>query len=819
MPHEHTPLLTTVRVGPPRRRYTHNVVRRFCTIALSSILIWSVLSFFVTVLFDPEARHPPDHGHDHTPWSWPGCQGRKIDYEQLREILLETPSREKAEEWSRYYTAGAHLAGQNYSQVVWTKEKWEEFGVKSEIVAYDVYLNRPADHRLALLKKKKKNGEDSESWDVAYEASLTEDVLEQDPTSGFPNSIPTFHGYSASGNVTAPVVYVNYGTYQDFEDLLKANVSLAGKIAIARYGGIFRGLKVKRAQELGMVGTILYSDPGDDGDVTEENGVEPYPDGPARQPSSVQRGSTQFLSVAPGDPTTPGYPSKPGVPRGPTEKYIPSIPSIPISYQDALPILKALNGHGPRARDLNEYWTRNTGLAYKGVEYSIGPTPDDVVVNLYNEQTYITTPIWNVIGVINGSIPDEVVVVGNHRDAWIVGGAADPNSGSAVINEAIRSFGEAVRKGWKPLRTIVFASWDGEEYGLVGSTEWVEEFLPWLRGANLAYVNVDVGVSGPEFSASAAPLLNNVIYEATSQVPSPNQTVEGQTVADLWSGHISTMGSGSDFTAFQDYAGVPSLDVGFKVGSNAAVYHYHSNYDSFHWMSEFGDPGFAYHRTMAQVLNLITARLADTVVVPFRARDYADALRSYVAKVEDSTHTKKPSRDPSDHADAHSLGVAQLSDEEFFSIRSSARPHSSTDLSSSSSSFGSEAESFRRLYAAVARFAEKAEELDERADELRRRAARRRIPWWRWPSKIRLGFEIRKVNTRYKFLERKFLYPEGLDGRSWFKHVVFAPGIWTGYAGAVFPGLVESIDTRDEARFLKWVDIIEQAILDAAESL
>lgn len=183
---------------------------------------------------------------------------------------------------------------------MWTKEKWEEFGVKSEIVAYDVYLNRPVDHRLALLEKTKEKG--ASSWKVSFEASLREDVLDEDPTTGFDTSIPTFHGYSASGNVTGPVVYVNYGTYQDFEDLRKAGISLEGKIAIARYGGIFRGLKVKRAQELGMIGTIIYSDPGDDGENTEANGAKQYPDGPARHPSSVQRGSTQFLSFAPGDP-------------------------------------------------------------------------------------------------------------------------------------------------------------------------------------------------------------------------------------------------------------------------------------------------------------------------------------------------------------------------------------------------------------------------------------------------------------------------------------------------------------------------------------
>lgn len=770
---EHTPLLTTVRLGPPRRRYPHNVLRRFCTIALSSTLIWFLLVFFVTLIFDPDAtRYRPPHHHDPDDWTWPGCRGRKITYEQLKQILLDTPDSKKAEEWSRYYTAGAHMAGQNYSQALWTKEKWESFGVKSEITTYDVYLNRPVDHRLALLHKTEKKSGVTE-WKVAYEASLKEDVLDDDPTSGLDNTIPTFHGYSASGNVTAPIVYVNYGTYQDFEDLIKANVSLKGKIAVARYGGIFRGLKVKRAQELGMIGAILYSDPGDDGDITEEKGLKQYPEGPARQPSSVQRGSTEFLSILPGDPTTPGYPSKPGVPRAPTESVIPVIPSIPISYQDALPLLKALNGHGPRAKDFNKYWTRNAGLGYRGVDYNIGPTPDDVVVNLYNEQDYITTPIWNVIGVINGTIPDEVVVVGNHRDAWIIGGAGDPNSGSAVINEAIRAFGEAVGRGWKPLRTIVFASWDGEEYGLIGSTEWVEEYLPWLSGANVAYLNVDVGVRGKEFSAKAAPLLNKLIRSVTAQVPSPNQTVPGQTVADLWDGQIGTMGSGSDFTAFQDFAGVPSVDVGFDGAKDDAVYHYHSNYDSFYWMSHFGDPGFVYHRAMAQVLALLTAELADRLVVPFGAGDYADALGGYVRKVEEALH-----------AAAHSnAGSVPETEEEIFALRSrTGGDGSSVSAAAGTFPFPSAETSFARLYSAVWKLSKAGLALDSRAAELEERA-RTEIPWWKWPRRIRLGLQIRAVNTRYKLLERKFLRPEGLDGRSWFKHIVFAPGLWTGYAG------------------------------------
>jgi len=245
---------------------------------------------------------PPNHPHKSRPVS------NGITYKELQDVLLHTPKEEKAREWSNYYTAGPHLAGKNLSQAIWTRDRWQEFGVENtEIIAYDVFINYPLGHRLALLEKPRHDSEhtlkpvvvDKESYaeyKVKYECSLEEDVLDEDRTSGLPNRVPTFHGYSANGNVTGQFVYANFGTYQDYDDLIKANVSLEGKIAIVKYGYIFRGLKVKRAQELGMIGCVIYTDPQEDGKITEENGYKPYPHGPARNPSSVQRGSTQFLS-------------------------------------------------------------------------------------------------------------------------------------------------------------------------------------------------------------------------------------------------------------------------------------------------------------------------------------------------------------------------------------------------------------------------------------------------------------------------------------------------------------------------------------------
>ncbi|KAL8696539.1 MAG: hypothetical protein Q9224_002742 [Gallowayella concinna] len=770
---EQTPLITTVHVVPRQPRYRHSTLRRFCTIALSTTLIVVVVLFLVPINWLPHHNWNDDWDDERQgpqPWAspyvhkaWPA--GQRLSYSELQDILLNTPNETKAREWSEYYTSGPHLAGKNLTQALWTRERWQQFGVSdSSIATYDVYLNYPLNHRLALLESKSRKSEGRVAgitYDVRYECSMEEDVLEEDPTTGLDNRVPTFHGYSASGNVTAQYVYVNFGTHWDFEDLLKANVSLEGNIAIAKYGRGARGVKVKRAEQLGMAGIVIYSDPQEDGEITEKNGYKTYPGGPARNPSSVQRGSVLSLDLAPGDPTTVGYPSKPGVPRQDPGEVLPSIPSVPISYQDALPLLRSLNGHGPAASEFNEYW-QGGGLDYLNVSYNIGPSPSSLKLHLVNQQEYVTTPIWNVIGVINGTLADEVVVLGNHRDAWVAGGAADPNSASAALNEVIRSFGVALERGWKPLRTIVFASWDGEEYGMVGSTEWVEEYLPWLSHAAVAYLNVDMSTTGPEFSAKASPVLHRAMYEATALVQSPNQTVAGQTVRDIWSGPVGGLGSGSDYTAFQDYAGVPSIHMTFKKAPNGPVYHYHSNYDSFHWMENYGDKGWRYHTTMTKIWALAAASLVDSPIIPFSARQYGKSLASYLHAVKE-----KASK-------------------------------------SGTSNFMFQQVAFHNLELAVGRLKTAAMRFDQRASLLEKRIKNENIPWWRWWQKVKLQLEVKRVNDGYKYLERQFLYEEGLDGRNWYKHVVYAPGRYSGYAGATFPGLVEGLEDGNETAVEKW---------------
>ena len=317
----------------------------------------------------------------------------------------------------------------------------------------DVFLNYPVSHSLVLTYG---NGS-------TYTPTLQEDVLEEDPTTSYPNSIATFHGYSFTGNASAEYVYVGRGQQVDFERLQALGVELEGKIALAKYGGPFRGLKVKNAQDHGMIGTVIFTDPGDDGNMTEAKGQLAYPNGPARNPSTVQRGSVQFLSTYPGDPTTPGYVSKEDSPRTDRSIITPQIPSLPISWAEAQPLLQALNGIGPSSAEINR-----TGWvgAIPGVGYNAGGSGASLAMSNVMDDKYGS--IWNAVGIINGTNEDEVVIVGNHRDAWIIGGAADPNSGSAVLIELAKAFGELGKTGWKPARTIVLCSWDAEEYGLVG---------------------------------------------------------------------------------------------------------------------------------------------------------------------------------------------------------------------------------------------------------------------------------------------------------------------------------------------------------------
>ena len=583
-------------------------------------------------------------------------------------------------------------------------------------------------------------------------------MLAEDDTSSYPNRVPTFHGYSFTGDASAEFVYVGRGQQVDFARLQALGVPLEGKIALSRYGGPFRGLKVKNAQENGMIGAVLFIDPGDDGNVTEANGYAAYPDGPARNPSSSQRGSVQFLSTYPGDPTTPGYPSKPDSPRTGTSDVTPRIPSLPISWAEVVPLLAALDGWGTPGEQVNR--TRWVGAL--NVSYSTGPAPG-ATISMSNVMNDTYTSIWNTIGIINGTRQDEVIVIGNHRDAWIIGGAVDPNSGSAVMVELSKAFGALVRTGWQPKRTIVLCSWDAEEYGLVGSTEWVEEYIPWLTEAAVSYLNIDFATAGPIPTISATPDLHDIAISTMKKVIYPYRGRTNSTLYDAWysvsMGEVAVLGSGSDYTSFL-HRGISSIDMGSYNGPDDPVYHYHSNYDSYHWMTTFGDPGFVQHKAMGQYLALLAYHLADDEIVPYNVNTFTQEMRQYLAALNQTIISSGAGAE---------VDIAPLGDA--IEIFNQAATAFMTALESAASTSPSDPEN------------------------------------------------INTLNHKLRDFHRGFTSQGGLPGREFYRHVIFAPGLDTGYAPVTFPGVTEQVQSGDLALAAEWVGKTRQGILRAAEVL
>jgi N-acetylated-alpha-linked acidic dipeptidase len=650
------------------------------------------------------------------------------DHSIAEALFIENPSEEVLAESLREYTKHPHLAG-NRKLAEYTRDKWLDYGIEDvQIVEYEVLLNRPTNRSFIDFYR----GEmiDRPTWS----AVLKEDVLEEDHGSN--QAVPFFHGYSKNGTACGNLIYLNYASPADFDAVLEAGISLEGKIGIARYGHLFRGIKVELAQRHGMAAMLLYDDPSEDGNVTTENGHLAYPLGPARNPSAVQRGSVQFLSLLPGDPTTPGYASKPGCKRQPSNFSIPSIPSLPISGRDAKYLLSTLNGHGPSIKGFKG--------AVPNVEYTVGDGPG--IVSLANVVEYDYLPIYNVIAKIPGHFEDEVIL-GNHRDAW-VRGASDPNSGSAALDSIAATFAALQQTGYTPLRTLVLASWDAEEYGLVGSTEWVEECAKDLKEKAAVYLNVDVASAGQKFHCAASPLLHSAIRKVTESVPalSGDLALPGvhpiKSLADEWSGEISTLGSGSDYTAFQDLLGITSSDFGFgRSGRDAAVYHYHSQYDSYHWLTQFGDKKLKGLQASARVWGLLAYRMLESPVIDLNATLYGEEVRRYVKELPKSV-----------------------------------RKHHKHQA--------------KKLVKAAKKIEQRGRKLDKEA----RKTNARVKDWSRLANNEKLALlkDVARLNNAYKQMERAFVDPHGMKDRPFFKHVLYSPGRWTGYAGVVFGSLREA---------------------------
>lgn len=667
---------------------------------------------------------------------------------KVEKKFLATPSAKLAGRHLKRLTAEPHLAATpgDHDTALYVADKFRAAGLDTEIVPYRVLLNQPLEERV-------------EAFDAAGKILMhgpTPEHIEGEPYENNPRAVMPFHGSSGSGDITAEAIYANYCRKDDFDRLFAHHLSLNGKIVLCRYGDNFRGVKVYLAQMYGAAGVLIYSDPQDDG--FKRGPV--YPNGPWRPETAVQRGSVQFLFKYAGDPETPGIASTPSLPdsaRLPNDKTgnQPSIVSIPLSWHDAEPILRAMTG--PEAP---KEW--QGGLPFK---YHLGVTGQGGVrVHLVSRQDYQRRIIWDVIGTLRGArSPDETVVVGNHRDGWVYG-AVDPSSGTAAMLETIHGFGTLVKHGWRPARTVVFCSWDAEEEGLIGSTEWVEQHEAALQNA-VAYFNVDVAVSGPDFSAAAVPSLKPFIREIAQAVPSP----KGGSVYEQWKlkpgaksrpdpsansdaspaeVRVGDLGSGSDYTPFLQHEGVPSVDI----GSGGPYGVYHSVFDDYAWFTQNADPKFAYLQQMARVLGLEALRMADTDVLPY---DYVNYARELGASIEVA---KKRA------------GAARLSKLDFAPAE-----------------------------AAAARFTSAAE-----------MAHARQLANPADPSPL---------NHALRRAESAFLNPAGLPNRPWYRHTVFAPGEFTGYAVMVLPGVNEAIEAHDLATAEGQLAAVTEAIERSAAAL
>ncbi len=518
------------------------------------------------------------------------------------------PQSERLKEYMRLLSAEPHHVGSaaDKRNAEWIRDQFNAWGLEATIEEFDVLFPTPKERVVELISPEK------------YQAKLKEPVIPEDPDSSDENQLPTYNAYSGDGEVTAQLVYVNYGIPADYEQLAKMGVDVKGKIVIARYGVSWRGIKPKVAHEHGAVGCIIYSDPKEDGYYQGDV----YPKGAYRNENGVQRGSVMDMPIHPGDPLTPGWGATKNARRlaRAEAKTLMKIPVLPISYADALPLLKALGG-----QVVPEGWRGALPLTYH-----VGPGPATLRLKVVSDWNIRT--IYNVIGRIEGSTyPDEWVIRGNHHDAW-VNGADDPVSGMAAVLEEARAFGELRAQGWRPKRTIIFCAWDGEEPGLLGSTEWVEQHAEELKQKAVAYINTDSSGKG-WFNASGSHSLEKFVNDVMRSVKEPKgkgslwdasrarriemarSEEDKRAVRDRADLRIGALGSGSDYTAFLDHLGIASLNVGFGGEGGGGIYH--SIYDSFNWYTKFSDTTFEYGRTLVQAAGTFTMRLADAQVLPF----------------------------------------------------------------------------------------------------------------------------------------------------------------------------------------------------------
>jgi N-acetylated-alpha-linked acidic dipeptidase len=611
---------------------------------------------------------------------------------------------------------------------------------------------------------------------IRYTAVLKEPALREDKTSGeISEQLPTYNAYSIDGDVTGDLIYVNYGIPADYDELDRMGIDVQGKIVIARYGGSWRGIKPKVAAEHGAIGCLIYSDPKDDGFYVGDV----YPKGAWRNEFGVQRGSVMDMPLYPGDPSTPFVGATKGVKHLPVKdiKVLTKIPVLPISYHDALPLLQSLTG--PVAP---EHW--------KGalpVTYHVGPGPAKVHLKLaFN---WDIKPIYDVIAVMRGSVyPDQWIIRGNHHDGW-VNGAEDPLSGQVATMEEGKALGELVKSGWKPKRTIIYCAWDGEEPGLIGSTEWVETHADELRQKAVAYINSDSNGRGFVFlegSHSLQHFINNVIRD----VPDPEKNIsvweraraarllaspplERNNIRSWKDLKIGALGSGSDYTAFLQHLGIASLNIGYGGESEGGVYH--SIYDSFDHFIRFGDPTFAYEVALSQTGGHAVMRLADADILPFNFPDFADTVSEYLDQLKKLTQNMREETLELDR---------ELRDNVFGEVSDPTKTYRAPKAQNPVPFLN-----FAPLENAVSHLKKSAGEFQKAEHDLAESG--RKIS----------DAQQKRLNEIIFRAERALTNSEGLRGRPWFIHEIYAPGLYTGYGVKTLPAIREAIEGRlwDEA--------------------
>ena len=660
-----------------------------------------------------------------------------------RELAIEKkykaiPSPAEARRQHRIFTAEPHLAGskRNNELARYIAAEWRKQGLEDIVIhRYDVYATEPKSASLELVAP------------VQYKASLREAAYDVDPDTKNPRVSSAWSGMSISGEVTAPVVYAHSGNPSDYDLLRQQGINVKGKIVLVRYSNpySYRGFKALTAQHEGAAAILIYSDPAEDG--YKKGKV--FPDGPWGPESHIQRGAITYDFMVPGDPLTPGWASIPGARRIPLDQAVsvPKIMALPLSYKDAEPILRNLGG--PRAPD---DW--QGGLP---IEYHLGG--ENARVHLKMDMDNSTKPYYVVEGRIRGSeVPDEWVVLGNHRDAWVFGGV-DPSSGTASMMEVTRAFGQLKKQGARPRRTLIVCSWDGEEVGLTGSTEWGEQFVNDLRKKAVAYLNVDSSTSGPDFDGSAVASLAPMLVETTRTLQDPS----GKTLYEAWK--LSTarqrkasnderevsddnladtrIGSGSDHTVFLNFVGMPVIGLQFDGPYGV----YHSMYDDFYWMNHFGDPGYHYHTLMSQLWGVVALRLANADLLPFDFANYAGNIRQFVAEL-------------SKGKDMGQLDIKPVMD-------------GINDFEAAG----------RQLDAALQQALSSGK------------------------TDARLSTEL---NAGMMQVERNWLNPDGIPGRPWFKHILY--GARFTYAHLELPGLTEAVEKQDWPTAREQVVILQRSL-------